>query len=204
MSNNALNGTELFDNAPLPVRLISRAIMGDDPAHGWPHILRVFRYSRIIANMVEERMDWLTLETAILLHDVGRFLKGEEHHAAKSAEFARELLPQIGYRGDVEAVVHAILAHSFSLGVKAETLEAMILSDADKLDALGAIGIARVFHTGCQFGRSFEESLEHFVEKIIKLPDLMYLDVSRKLAEEKVKIVKNYINELREELAIHG
>lgn len=200
MKDPVLKESGLFKRAPDAVRLVSRAVMGDDPAHGWPHVLRVYRYSVMLADSVGQRVDELTLETAVLLHDVGRFLPGEGHHAEKSAVFARSLLSSLGYEGDVDAVIHAIIAHSYSLGVKAETIEAMILSDADKLDALGAVGVARVIHTGCSMGRSFEESLNHFYEKILGLTELLYLEESRKIAERLVGVVKMFVEEFRMEL----
>lgn len=190
-----------FGRAPRAVVLVSRALMSEDPAHGWPHVVRVYKLARRIASLIEESVDWLVLETAVLLHDVGRFLPGEGHHAEKSARFAEELLASIGFKGDIGAVAHAILAHSYSLGVKARTLEAMILSDADKLDALGGVGIARVFHTGCQFRRAFEESLNHIREKIIRLPGLMYLEASKTIAEERLRIVMEFMKVLEDELA---
>lgn len=190
-----------FKYAPPILPVISKALMGGDPAHGWPHVVRVHRYAVAIAIRLKRSVDWLTLETAVLLHDVGRFLPGEGRHAEKSAAFAATLLPGIGFTGDVNAVIHAILAHSHTMGVKAETLEAMILSDADKLDALGAIGIARVFHTGCQLGRSFEESLSHFEEKILGLRDEMYLEESKRLAEGLLGLVKEYVEAMRRELS---
>ncbi len=179
---------------------LAKSLMGRDPAHGWPHVERVARLARRI--IVEEGLnpDWRVLDAAILLHDTGRFVEGE-HHALASARLARLVLPGLGYgAGEVEAVVHAILAHSYSLGVKASTIEARVLSDADKLDALGAVGIARVFHTGCQLNRSFEDSLEHFREKILRLPGLLYYDASRRIAEKRIGIIEAFLESARQEL----
>ena len=182
-----------------------RAAMGDDPAHGWPHIERVRRLAWMIVSQegLTGRIDGYVLELALLLHDVGRTLRGEGHHAVKSAEYAGKLLGEHGVPQDVIAgVQHAILAHSYSLGVRANTLEAMVLSDADKLDALGAIGIARAFHHGCLHGRGFEESVQHMVEKLLRLPDLMYLESSRRLARGRVAIIVEYIEAFRRETGL--
>ncbi len=183
--------------ATLPRGLLSwaRSVMGGDPAHGWPHVARVARLAEEIVAGAGLNVDWRVLDAAIALHDVGRFTSGGGHHALESAEAARRLLPRYGYSpGEVEAVVHAILAHSYSLGVRAETAEAMVLSDADKLDALGAVGIARVFHTGCQLGRSFTESLAHFREKILLLPGRLYLDYSRGVAASRMAIIEEFLS----------
>jgi len=191
----------LLHTAPPETISAARRIMGLDPAHGWPHVLRVAR----LADEIIERgklagYDREVLATAIVLHDVGRFLPGEGHHAVKSAEYARGLLSRLGWEeARVEQVAHVILAHSYSLGVEPKTLEAMILSDADKLDALGAVGIARVFHTGCQLGRSFSESLRHFAEKILRLPSLLRLEASREIARERILIVEAFVKSAESE-----
>ena len=178
----------------------AREVMGRDPAHGWPHIERVRNLARIIVIREGLKVDEAVLELAILLHDIGRFLPGEGHHAKKSAIYARKYLTTLQIPDKmVKQVVHAILAHSYSLGIKAESPEAMVLSDADKLDALGAIGIARAIHHGCKQNRSFECSVKHMKEKLLKLPELMYLNSSRKIAEERVRIVKLYINQFEVE-----
>ncbi len=190
-----------FENTPRQLIAIARAIMGADPAHGWPHIVRVHKLSRRIAGELDEPVNWRILETAILLHDVGRSIEGGGHHAVKSARFAEEILPSLGYGADeVESVVHAVRSHSYSLGEPATTIEAKILSDADKLDALGAVGIARVIHTGCRINRSFEDSLKHFYEKILDLPGYMYLEPSRKIAYRRLEIVRRFVSQLEEEL----
>ena len=190
-----------FKRIPNVLIIISKTIMGYDPAHGWPHVIRVLKIARRIAEEIRGKIDWLVLETAIALHDIGRNLPGSDHHAIKSAVFAEEVLPSLGYdKGSVEAIVHAIRSHSYSLGESAETVEAKILSDADKIDALGAVGIARVIHTGCQLHRSFKESLLHFYEKILNLPSLMYLDVSKRIAEERISIIQSFVKELEKEL----
>ncbi|MCE4600827.1 MAG: HD domain-containing protein [Desulfurococcales archaeon] len=190
-----------FENTPRQLIAIARAMMGADPAHGWPHIVRVHKLSRKIAEGLDEPVNWRILEAAILLHDIGRSIEGVEHHAVKSARFAGEILPGLGYGVDeVESIVHAIRSHSFSLGEAATTLEAKILSDADKLDALGAVGIARVIHTGCRINRSFEDSLRHFHEKILGLPEHMYLEPSRRMAYRRLEIVRRFVSQLEEEL----
>jgi len=183
----------LLSHAPREAVESARSLLGGDPAHGWPHVLRVARLAEEIILAGDLEPDLRVLSTAVALHDVGRALGGG-HHARVSAVYAGRLLRRLGWPehlvGEVE---HAILAHSYSLGVEARTLEAKILSDADKLDALGAVGVARVFHTGCQLGRGFRESLEHFYEKILSLPELLYLEPSRRIAAERVRVVREFV-----------
>ena len=176
----------------------AKRLLGCDPAHGWPHILRVAGWARRIVEAENLGADMRVLYVSILLHDVGRSVKGS-HHAVESARIARSILPAHGLHDIVPMVEHAVLAHSYSLGYKAETVEAKVLSDADKLDALGAIGIARVFHTGCQMGRGFEDSLSHFHEKILRLPSLMHYSYSRRTAEERARRVRMFIEWWRAE-----
>lgn len=183
------------------VARICRKLYGDDPAHGWPHILRVMAWAERIVNSEGLDVDPEVLVMGVLLHDIGRVYEGSDHHAIRGSEVASTILEVLGYdsrfRGEVSK---AILAHSYSLGYKAESVEAMVLSDADKLDALGAIGIARVFHTGALMGRGFEDSLEHFKAKILRLKDLMYFSYSRRVAEELTARILEYLRWWGEEL----
>ncbi|MCE4628515.1 MAG: HD domain-containing protein [Desulfurococcales archaeon] len=176
----------------------ARRLLGCDPAHGWPHILRVASWAKRILEAERLTADLMVLYVSILLHDAGRS-SGGSHHAVESARIARSLLPAHGLQGILGEVEHAVLAHSYSLGVRAETVEAKVLSDADKLDALGAVGIARVFHTGCQLGRGFEDSVSHFYDKILRLPTLMHYPYSRRKAAELAARVEEFLGWWRSE-----
>ncbi|MFN4046417.1 MAG: HD domain-containing protein, partial [Acidilobaceae archaeon] len=172
---------------------IAKNLMGEDAAHGWPHIERVIAWSNRIVNAEGLDVDPELLLASILLHDIGRALGGEkEHHAVKSAKIGELILEKLEYnRNFIEDCKKAILAHSYTLNVEPETLEAKVLSDADKLDAMGAIGIARVFHTGALNARSFEDSVAHLKTKILNLRELLYFNYSRNVAaslESKVKV----------------
>ena len=181
------------------VERIARMMMPKSPGHGWDHVLRVRAIAMRIAEEVEG-VDKEVLELAVLLHDVGRAID-EENHAEASARFAEKVLGALGYPEDkLRRVVEAIRSHSFSSGRRSRSIEAAILSDADKLDALGAVGIARVFLYSGEKGRSIEESLRHFYEKILRLPEAMVTEPGRRMAEERVRIVKFFVEELRREL----
>ena len=179
---------------------VAMAIQGFDPAHGWPHVVRVARLAEGIVYGEGLDVDWRVLYSSVMLHDVGRSLQGSEHHAVKSARFARSLVSML-WGGDLASrVEHAILAHSYSLGVEPRSVEALVLRDADRLDALGAVGIARVFHTGCSMGRSFEYSIGHFYDKILKLKDGLYFEWSRREAEKRTRRVLAYLEWWKEEV----
>ncbi len=179
-----------------------KTLMGRDPVHGFPHVVRVLSLCEHIADMVDEKPNMRVLRAAALLHDLGRVV-GEGRHAELSAEIAGLLLPLLGFSDEeIKSIKHAILAHSFSLGVRAESIEAMILSDADKLDAIGAVGIMRVFWESARRGRSLADTLKHFDEKLLKLKDMMYTEPARRLAEERHAYMLRFLEQLRGELCL--
>jgi len=163
-------------------------------SHDEGHVERVIKLARYIAEREGARLD--VVLKAAELHDIAR---GYPNHARKSAEIARELLKDHDAEF-VEAVCHAIEAHSFSGKMKPKTLEAKILSDADKLDAIGAIGVARAFLYSGEKGRSIEETLKHFEEKLLKLRDLLYTETARKIAEERHRFLEIFYRQIKKEL----
>lgn len=164
--------------------------------HDSDHVQRVARIAMMIAE--KEGGDVEVVRKAAELHDVAR---NEENHAIRGAEVARDILSRKGYSKEfIERVCHCIASHSFTSGVKPETLEAKILSDADKLDAIGAIGIARAFMYSGEKGRSIEDTLKHFEEKLLKLKDMMYTETGKKMAEERHRFLKEFYERIRKEL----
>ncbi len=166
-------------------------------AHDRGHVERVTRLARYIA--AREGADVEVVSVAAELHDLAR---GEPDHAERSAERAREILRARGCpEGFIERVVHCIEAHSFSGGVEPRTLEAQVLSDADKLDAMGAIGVARAFLYSGEVGRSLEETLRHFEEKLLVLRDSLYTETARELGRARHGFLMEFYRRLREELS---
>jgi uncharacterized protein len=192
---------------PCPVRSelvaaveeLVRLIMPEDPVHGFGHVARVLELACRFAEGYSG-VDYEVLQLAALLHDVGR-VSGVENHAARSAQVARALLKLAGYPEDrIERVVEAIVSHSYSHGRRAESLEARILSDADKVDALGAIGLVRVFMYSGTLGRGLEDSLDHIRSKILRLPQLLYTEEARREAEGRVRLVVEFLENIEREL----
>ncbi len=164
--------------------------------HDSDHVQRVVRIAVMIAK--KEGGDVEVVKTAAELHDVAR---DEENHAIRGAEVARNILMERGYSADfIERVCNCIAAHSFSGSVKPETIEARILSDADKLDAMGAIGVARAFMYSGEKGRDLESTLRHFEEKLLKLRDMMYTETGRRMAEERHRFLKEFYERIKREL----
>ncbi len=177
-----------------------KLLMPLDDVHGLGHVLRVRKLALELASEIGEDIDVEVLELASLLHDMGR-IAGHENHAVVSAKIAELLLTLANYpREKIEKVVDAILSHSYSLGRSPKFIEGMILSDADKLDALGAIGVARVIAYGERYRRNFRASLEHFKSKILKLKEMLYTDVAKRRAEKLSQFVEEFVRQFESEL----
>ncbi len=181
-----------------------KRILGEDPVHGYPHVVRVAELALKISGMVGG-VDEEVLLAAALVHDVGRPFENKlgKHHAVIGAEEAPALLRRAGFPDEkVQRVVEAVLAHSFSLGIRAESVEARVLSDADKLDAMGAVGVARAFIEGDRRGRGFEGTVKHFEEKLLRLRELMYTEPGRRMAEERHRFMEAFLEKFLEEAGL--
>jgi uncharacterized protein len=179
-----------------------RKLYPEDMVHGLDHVLRVRDIALKIAEAIPEPVDREVLEVAALLHDIGRVSRDKDH-AKRSAEIAYIILKLGCFPEDkVGKVVEAIQSHSFSEGVKPMSIEAKILSDADKLDALGVIGIARVFAFSGSRGRSLKESIQHFYDKILQLPNLLFTDIAKSIAIKRIDVVKKFLEDLEKEIEL--
>jgi uncharacterized protein len=179
-----------------------RKLYPEDMVHGLDHVLRVRDIALKIAEVIPEPVDREVLEVAALLHDIGRVSRDKDH-AKRSAEIAYIILKLACFPEDkVGKVVEAIQSHSFSEGVKPMSIEAKILSDADKLDALGVIGIARVFAFSGSRGRSLKESIQHFYDKILQLPNLLFTDIAKSIAIKRIDVVKKFLEDLEKEIEL--
>ena len=170
------------------------------PSHDFEHVKRVVELCELIRR--KEGGDPEILRAASWLHDIGRRAeeRSGEDHAEVSAEIAEDLLPRVGFPSDkLEEVTHTIRAHRFSSGPEPRTLEAKILQDADNLDALGAVGIARCFCVVGERKTSLESGVEHFHEKLLRLPRLMHTETARRLAEKRRRRMVLFLEWLEEE-----
>ncbi len=190
----------------------------DDGAHDLAHFRRVWHAARYIAGRETEPADLLTLLTAAYFHDLVSLPKNHPDLSQSSwlsAEQTEALLKSEFPNFPMELLVgvkHAIHAHSFSANVSPTTIEAKILQDADRMEALGAIGIARTFYVSGQMSRAMfhpedplgenrelndtEYALDHFQLKLLKLPELFKTSTGRQMAEEKVKFVREFMMRL--------
>jgi uncharacterized protein len=178
-----------------------------DDIHGFNHVQRVFDMCIKIGGKLNANMKLLKISA--LLHDVGRIDEKEHklkrNHAEISAEKAYKFLTSKDFnisKDDLRSIIHSIEAHSFSNKKTPKTLEAKILSDVDKLDALGAIGLYRTIGFTVKNGGDIDGVIKHLEEKILKLKDKLYLDISRKIAQERSVIVLDFYSKIKKEAEI--
>lgn len=139
-------------------------------AHNLDHILRVYNLC-ILLSKFEENVDLEVLIPAALLHDIARVKEshdktGKLDHAVLGSQIAEGILRDLEYEEEkIKKIKHCIIAHRFRSGNAPKTIEAKILFDADKIDGLGAVGIARTFMLAGQFGQSLSisESLSDYI-----------------------------------------
>ena len=178
-----------------------RLVLSRSGSHGLDHIERVTAMCERIGN--EEHADMGILIPAALLHDIARPLEKERGlpHEQEGARMAREFLTSIQYDARlIPAITHAIRAHRYRSTERPATPEAWILSDADKLDAMGAIGIARTFMRAGEHGGTIQDGLDHFQNKLLNLPGLMHTRTARRIADERSAFLTRFRDLLNEEL----
>ena len=166
---------------------------GNAGGHDVEHTLRVFRNAMRLAD-TEPGCDRTVVALGALLHDA------DDHklfHTEGNAN-ARAFLASHQVPGDmVERIVDVINGVSFSQnqGRTPATLEGRIVQDADRLDAMGAVGIARTFAFGGEHGRGMEESLRHFDEKLLRLKALMNTPAGRQMADGRHAFMEAFLQE---------
>jgi uncharacterized protein len=192
---------------------------GADPAHDFLHVRRVAQNASTIARA--EGADEHVVVAAALLHELFNYPKGhpESHRSGEvCAEHAAVVLREERCEpAFVERVAYAIRVHPFSLGMPGETLEARVLQDADRLDAIGAVGVARCFATCASMGRPLYApedpfcvrrepddkawGVDHFFRKLLRIPEHLSTPTGRAMAGERVAFVRAYLEQLRREIA---
>jgi len=180
-------------------------VLGQDGSHGMDHVMRVTRLCEIIGTQEQANPDILI--PAALLHDIARPIEKHQGlpHEIEGATMAETYLRSISYDENlIPEIVHAIRTHRFRSTELPKTLEARILSDADKLDALGAIGIARTFMRAAEHGGSMNDATSHFHDKLLKLRDMMYTESGREIAEKRHAFLVLFLNTLEDELNSSG
>lgn len=190
-----------------------------DPSHDILHVRRVVRLAKKLG--VSEKANLNIVIPAAYLHDCVFISKSDERRSKASrisADKALSLLKEWGYPAHFHLQIHhAISAHSFSAKIPAETLEAKIVQDADRLDAMGAVGIFRCFAFSglakrplyfpedpfCYVREPDDQSntLDHFFTKLLKLNSLLNTDSAKFEGEKRLTVMNNFLNDLRSELS---
>ena len=193
-------------------------IMKSESAHDFNHIMRVYKNAQKLCK--KEKVNEKLVLSAVLLHDFVSYPKSDKRSKNSSIESAREattILKNLDFTPkEIQLVSDAIRDHSFSRGKIPKTLEGKILQDADRLDAMGARGIARVFAVGGSEKRPFYNNedpfcktrtpddkrwtLDHFYQKLLKLESLMNTKSAKIEAQRRTKVLKNFLSEFKREL----
>ncbi len=189
-----------------------------DAAHDMAHLARVVAMAKRLA--MEEGASLDVVMPAAWLHDcvhVPVTSPDRKRASVMAADAAIALLIEIGYPTGLHAAIHhAIAAHSFSARITPESTEARVVQDADRLDAIGAIGIARCLMLGGQLGRVLYDendpfaahrtpddrvsSLDHFYTKLLTLADTMTTESGRREGASRTEYMRGYLAQLRGEL----
>jgi len=196
------------------------AMQDADPGHGMDHIQRVVANAEHIA--AEENANVDVVMPAVWLHDCVFVPKNSPLRSRASrmaAEKAAQYLHTIGYPAMlIPRIEHCIAAHSFSAGISCESLEARVVQDSDRLEAIGAVGIARCLMTGGALGQQLYhldepfpltrvpqdsvQSIDHFFAKLLKIQQTMQTDAGKRLAEKRTLFMVRFLDQLAEEIGM--
>lgn len=202
----------------LAQELLPLTLEGDDGSHDVAHLHRVWKNCRQISQ--DKGGDQQILCAAVLLHDCVAVEKNspQRHLASRmAAEKASIALATLGWSDEnINKTAHAIEAHSFSAAIPPQTLEAKILQDADRLDAIGMIGVARCFYIGGRMRsalydaadplaqqRQYDDkrfTLDHFETKLFKLQEGFQTAAGRRMAALRTERMRRFLSELLEEV----
>ena len=195
-----------------------KKIMQNDVAHDFQHLMRVYKNAEKLCK--QEKANEKLVLSAVLLHDIVSYPKSDKRSkfsSLHSAKKSKQILKKYDFSDkEILIISDAIRDHSFSQNLIPQTLEGKILQDSDRLDAIGAIGIARVFATGGSLNRPFYNlddpfckiripddkswTLDHFFQKLLKLESQMNTKSGKFEAKKRTKVLKLFLNQLEEEL----
>ena len=190
----------------------------NDTSHDFNHIMRVYKNAQEICK--KEKVNKKLVLASVLLHDLVLYPKSNKkskNSSFESAKKAKIILKKYSLsQEEINIIFEAIRDHSFSQNKTPQSMEGKILQDADRLDAIGAIGIARVFATGGSLNRTFYNpqdpfctkrkpndtiwTVDHFFKKLLKLESLMNTRSGKIEAKKRTKILKNFLDYLKEEI----
>ncbi|WP_298633990.1 HD domain-containing protein [uncultured Umboniibacter sp.] len=202
---------------PVFIRFISD-IKSADPAHDFAHIERVVSLAKKLS--VAESADLNVVVPAAWFHDSVAVAKNSPDRPIASklaADRARTALQKMNYDSNLlPAIEHAIIAHSYSANVRPRTLEARIVQDADRMDALGAVGVARCMLVGGAIGRTLYEptdplceqrppedlkyTIDHFFTKLLHIGETMNTESAKREAKRRTDYMRNFLSQLKRDI----
>lgn len=202
------------------------------PGHNIDHVLRVYNLCLNLSK--EKKIDLEVLEAAVLLHDIGgareaKDNSGKTDHAIESSKMAKPILKKLGFSEEkIKHIQDCIISHRYKTDSRPKTLEAKLLFDADKLDALGAIGIARSFvwvgkhnaniykkprsikkyakeNLNGKIGGRIQDFSKHspqieYETKIKFIMDKLYTNEAKKVAQKRIQFFENFLDRLEKEI----
>ena len=202
------------------IPLVKPYYHSSDPAHDWAHVCRVAATAEILSAGQDINLECVL--AGVYCHDLVNLPKNHPNRGQASllsAQEAEALLKKVEFNEDeILSIKKSIIEHSFSKGLKPSSMEAAIIQDSDRLDALGAIGILRCAAVNTKMGSSFYEPmdpmakfrepddksymLDHYSIKLYKLPTLMNTQRGRELALKRVEFMKEFVSEFIKEIRV--
>ena len=197
---------------------VKKIYVQNDPSHDFAHIMRVYKNAEKICR--NEKVNERLVLVSVLLHDIVKKSQSDKRiksSADLSANKSIIILKKLKFLdSDIRIVTEAIRNHSFTKKKISKSIEGKILQDADRLDAIGAIGIARVFSVSGAKNRQFYEpndpflknrkaddgkwALDHFFKKLFLLEHMMNTKTGKIEAKKRTSVLKNYLTSLKKEI----
>ncbi len=202
------------------VSFVQQSLQHAEGGHDWWHILRVWNNAKLIAKT--EKVDLMVVELAALLHDIAdsKFNNGDEETGPKTAgDFLKSIGVDAGTVVQVQQIIRHLSFKSSFGGVVFSSEEMKVVQDADRLDAIGAIGIARAFNYGGfknremynpevkpdfnltkeAYKNSTAPTINHFYEKLLLLKDRMNTETAQKIALQRHRFMEQYLEQFKAE-----
>ena len=221
MSNNSIDTLSSWEQKII-VCLQSMNHDCDDDSHDFSHFQRVWKTAQQIMDQEQVLVNRLVVLAACYFHDIVVLPKDHPERSRASSLAAvktRTCLEDMGFPCElIDNVCHSVESHSYSAGIVPETIEAKVVQDADRMEALGAIGLARVFYTSGLLRRKMfdpedplaehrllddrEYALDHFQVKLLKLSETMQTTSGRRMAERNSDYLRGYMSKLLKELGV--
>ncbi|WP_294094713.1 HD domain-containing protein [uncultured Cetobacterium sp.] len=185
---------------------VKNKLINEKTGHDWQHTLRVLENANRISAKESSQIDFTVIQLGALFHDVADHKFGYSDTDRKNI-ITSFLLNTSLTKQQIEHIIYIANNTSFSKGITLKTLESKIVQDADRLDALGAIGIARTFTFGGAFQREIynpeemNDTISHFYTKLLKLKNLMNTEEGRIEAEKRDKFMKDFLKQFYSEIS---